>query len=74
MFINEYLLSKINKGDKVKDIAKSLDITPAMVGQYKLDRGYNPSLSVAKKIYLMDNVVLHPYSEDSLKYEIEKDN
>jgi len=41
-----------------------------MVGQYRLQRGYMPSIHVAKKVYKLEGVVLHPFSLESLKYEI----
>jgi len=58
---------------KSKDLAKELNITPAMLGQYKLNRGYNPSLNVAKLVYKRDGVVLHPYSKGSIIWEIENE-
>ena len=58
---------------KTKEVAEELEITPAMVGQYRLDRGYNPSLAVAKRVYILDNVVLHPFAKESLELEIKKD-
>jgi len=69
--IHEYIQEVLERECiKAKDLANELNITAAMVGQYKLNRGYNPSLNVAKLIYLRDGVVLHPYSEESLKWEI----
>jgi len=73
LFISDYLKDKLATGMTNKDIANELDLTVAMVGQYRLKRGYNASLSTAKKVYTIDEVVLHPFSEESLKYEINKD-
>lgn len=70
-FIHTYIEQKLEDGMLNKDIAKELSLTPAMVGQYRLKRGYNPSLTVAKRVYTIDNIVLHPYSEESLQWEIE---
>lgn len=73
--IHEYIAEVLEaEAMKAKDLAKELDLTAAMVGQYKLNRGYNPSLHVAKKIYLSRGVVLHPYSEESLKWEIKNEH
>jgi len=74
VLIEDYLNEKVDDGMKTKDIADELGITPAMVGQYRLKRGYKPSLTVAKRIYTLDGVVLHPFSEESLQFEIEKDS
>ena len=71
IFISDYIQHKVDEGQKTKDIALELGITPAMVGQYRLKRGYNPSLPVAKKVFLLDGVTLHPYSQKSLEWEIE---
>jgi len=73
LFISDYLKDKLSTGMTNKDIANELDLTVAMIGQYRLKRGYNASLSTAKKVYIIDKVILHPFSEESLKYEINKD-
>lgn len=70
VMVHEYIQKKINNGMKNKELAKQLYLTQAMVGQYRLKRGYKASLTVAKRVYVMDKIVLHPYSEESLKYEI----
>jgi len=71
-FIQTYIETLTNKGLIGRDIAKKLDVSVSMVSSYKL-HNYNPSLIVAKKVYKEENIVLHPYSEESLKYEISKD-
>ena len=73
VFIEDYIQDKIESGLLTKEIAKELNITSAMVGQYKLRHGYRPSLTVAKKAYENDGVVLHPFSEESLKWELENE-
>lgn len=73
VLIEDYLNEKIEGGEKTKDIASELNLTPAMIGQYRLKKGYNPSLTVAKRVYELDGVVLHPFSEESIQYEIKKD-
>ena len=72
-FISAYIQAKVDLGSKTKDIAEELDLTSAMVGQYRLDRGYKPSFTIAKKIYILDGTVLYPFSGDSLKWGIEND-
>jgi len=71
-FIKEYLEEKEQKLTNY-DIANQLGVSVAMISSYKR-KGFNPSLTVAKKVYQLDNIVLHPFSEDSLKIEIEKDS
>ena len=69
-FIKEYIEEKLLNID-TRDLSKELGVSVAMISNYK-HQGYNPSLPVAKKVYTTDNVVLHPFSEESLKFEIEK--
>jgi len=69
-FIHDYIKDKLGNGYRNKDIAQELNLTPAMVGQYKLQRGYNPSLTVAKTLYKLEGIVLHPFSKESLEWEI----
>lgn len=52
------------------ELAAKLQISLSMLSSYK--KSFNPSLEVAKRIYLADKITLHPFSEESLKYEIEK--
>lgn len=70
VFISKYIQEHLDRGLKTKDVAAKLNITPAMVGQYKLKRGYRPSLTVAITVYKLDGVVLHPFSKESLEWEI----
>ena len=69
--VEDYVHEKITLGIPNKDIATMMGITTAMVTQYKMARGYKPSLRVAKTVYLNEGVVLHPFSEESLKLELE---
>ena len=72
-FIKEYIEASIDKGVPSKIIARELNVSVSMVSAYRLHQ-YNPSLAVAKTVYQIDFTVLHPFSEESLKYEIEKDS
>jgi hypothetical protein len=70
LLIAEYLDTRIVRNDeKTKDVAVDLGISPAMVGQYRLPRGFKPSIKVALRVYTKYNVVLHPFAEESLQYE-----
>jgi transcriptional regulator with XRE-family HTH domain len=71
MNIKTYLENKVEDLSNA-EIANQLGISVAMISSYK-NKNFNPSLSVAKKVYQLDGVVLHPFSEEALKYEIEKD-
>ena len=54
-----------------QELAQKMGVSLSMLSAYK--KSYKPSLGVAKKVFLADNVTLHPYSELSLKFET-KDN
>ena len=50
-------------------VSKLMGVSTAMVSSYK-NHSYMPSIEVAKKVYSIDGTVLHPFSEESLKFEI----
>ena len=70
--IKDYVNSLVDEGIEGGEIAQKLGVSVSMVSSYKL-HSYNPSLQVAKHVYETEGIVFHPFSEDSLKYEIEKD-
>ena len=70
-FIKDYLEEK-EKTFSNNEIAKQLGVSVAMISSYKR-QGFYPSLRVAMRVYDLDGVVLHPFSEESLKYELEKE-
>ncbi len=67
--IQEYVESKLEEVE-AKELAKALGVSASMISAYK--KSFNPSLEVAKRVYQMDGIVLHPFAEESLKKEIEK--
>jgi hypothetical protein len=69
-FIKEYIEEKLLTIDS-KDLAPILKVSVSMLSSYKT-QGYRPSLTVAKTVYTLDKVVLHPFSEESLQFEISK--
>lgn len=71
-FIKDLILSMLEHDQSSYDIAGYLGVSVSMVSSYKL-HNYNPSITVAKTVYTKSNIVLHPFSEESLKYEIAKD-
>ena len=70
--IQDYINKRIDSGDKPSEIAEELQISQSMVTVYKRDFSYNASLGVAKRVFEVDGVVLHPFSKESLQYEINK--
>ena len=69
--IQEYIANQQETIDN-KDLALKLQVSISMISLYK--KSYNPSLDVAKRVYIADGITLHPFAEESLKYEINKDN
>lgn len=71
-FIREYINKLADDGMQGQEIADQLGVSISMVSSYKL-HNYNPSITVAKHMYGTKGIVFHPFSEESLKLEIEKD-
>lgn len=71
-YIADYIIEKVDSGMSGYEIADELGVSVSMVSSYK-HNNYNPSIGVAKKVYVDTNIVLHPFSEESLKIEITKD-
>ena len=67
--IQEYVAKQLDELTSI-ELKDKLGVSLSMLSSYK--KSYNPSLDVAKRIYAKDNVVLHPFAEESLKYELEK--
>ena len=72
MKIQDYVNEKFANDWLGREIAEHLGISVSMVSAYRKG-DYNPSLDVAKKIYIMDGIVFHPFSEAGIKEEIRKD-
>lgn len=67
--IQEYIKERKEKGEGLPEIAASMGISNSMLHYYY--KGYNiPSLKTAVGFYNKLGVTFHPYSEDSLKWEI----
>jgi hypothetical protein len=43
-----------------------------MLSSYKT-QDYKPSITVAKTVYKLDGITLHPFSEASLHFEVKKE-
>lgn len=70
VFVKDYILSKLESKTSV-EVSHELGVSLSMLSSYK-NQGYKPSISVAKRVYGLDGVVLHPFGEESLKLEINK--
>jgi predicted transcriptional regulator len=68
--IQEYIANKLVENSYLTNVqlGEMLGVKRSMASQYR--RGYYPSLEVAKRVYALDKVVLHPFSEESLIHEI----
>jgi len=67
--IQSYVKHKLEEITSIQ-LADELGVSLSMISAYK--KSFNPSLDVAKKVYARDKVVLHPFAEESLKYELAK--
>lgn len=65
--IQTYVMEQLEELDS-KELATKLGVSVSMLSAYK--KSYKPSLEVAKRVYLADKITLHPFSEESLRYEI----
>ena len=66
--VQGYVLEQLVELDS-QGLANKMGVSLSMLSAYK--KSYKPSLEVAKKVYLADKVILHPFSEESLKFETE---
>lgn len=71
--IQEYIVDKKSAGMDLLDIAKHIGISKPMVSQYA-NHDYKASWEVALHVYKLDGVALHPFSGESLQYELDKRN
>ena len=71
--IQRYISDNTEKGLKHTDISKKLGVSTCMVSSYK-NNSYKPSITVAKRVYKNENIVLHPFAEESLIKEIKDDS
>ena len=70
--IKDYIQhQKVINGLSNQEVADILGVQPSMSSKY-MQNYRTPSLEVAKNIYRKDLTVIHPYSKDSLEYEIAK--
>ncbi len=65
--IQEYVAEQLTELTSI-ELKDKLGVSLSMLSSYK--KSFNPSLDVAKRIYKQDKVILHPFAEESLKYEL----
>lgn len=68
--IQEYVAKQLEELTSI-ELKDKLGVSLSMISSYK--KSYNPSLEVAKRVYKQDNIILHPFAEESLKYELSKE-
>ena len=71
--IQELIFELEDEGLKSTEIAMRLGVSQPMVSTYKKDNG-NVNLGTALYIFKEHNVCLHPFAEESLIYELNKNN
>jgi len=68
--IQDYIRIRLQKCNQ-QELGDILGVTPSMISKYKLGKNL-PSLEVAKTIYRLSQISIHPFSEESIVYEITK--
>ena len=71
--IQELIFEWEDEGLKSTEIAMRLGVSQPMVSTYKKDNG-NVNLGTALYVFKEYNVCLHPFAEESLIYELNKNN
>ena len=69
--IQELIFEWEDEGLKSTEIAMRLGVSQPMVSTYKKDNG-NVNLGTALYVFKEYNVCLHPFAEESLIYELNK--
>lgn len=70
--VQDYIKQLEEEGLKTIDIAIRLGVSQPMVSSYRTE-GFNCNLKTAKFVYRDYGVVLHPFAEESLRYELDKE-
>ena len=65
--IQDYVARQLEDISSI-ELKDKMGVSLSMLSSYK--KSYKPSLVVAMRVYVKDNVVLHPFAEASLKHEI----
>jgi len=65
--VQEYVQTQLEELNS-PELAHKMGVSLSMLSAYK--KSYKPSLDVAIRVYKSDKIVLHPFSEESLKFEV----
>lgn len=71
VFIEDFVNQMFDEGKLGREIAYELNVSVSMVSAYR-QGSYKPSLDVAKYVFEKHNIVLHPFSEEGLEYELNR--
>ena len=71
--IQDLIFEWEDEGLKSTEIAMRLGVSQPMVSTYKKDNG-NVNLGTALYVFKEYNICLHPFAEESLIYELNKNN
>jgi transcriptional regulator with XRE-family HTH domain len=69
VFIDKWIKDKKDSGIPNQEIADRLGIQSSMVSKYTQIKRL-PSIHVAKNIFLLEGIAIHPYSIESIIFEI----
>ncbi len=67
--IQDYIEKQLQEIDSI-ELSTKLGVSISMLSAYK--KSYKASLTVAKRVYSSDKITLHPFSEESLLFEVNK--
>ena len=73
VFIGNFVNDLIAGGMTHAKVAELCSVGMSQISAYKKGTS-NPSLATAIKVYKVEGIILHPFSKESLKYELEKNN
>lgn len=72
LLVQDYIKQLEAEGLKSTEIATMLGVSQPMVSSYRTE-GFNCNLKTAKYVYRDYRVVLHPFAEESLEFELSKE-
>ena len=73
MTIRAYVNDKIDKQVNAQNyhVGKVLDISSAMLSHYRTGHTKQPSLELARRIYVLDKIVIYPFSLEAVQGEVD---
>jgi len=69
MKIKDYLQAKLNNGNYEQQyrLGMEMSISTAQLSHYLTGRTRQPSLELAREIFIEDSIIIWPYSEESVQ-------